>query len=152
MSKVKLLAIITVCLLILNLFLIGFLVTQKPALAKREEPKKYIIETLNFDAVQIKKYQLLIDEHRSSIKHARHKMMRLKNELYTSLQDTSYLVHTADSLITEIGKTQTEIEHIHYAHFKAIKQLCKPEQQAAYSELTLELAKLFSPAHSAHEK
>ena len=51
MSKVKLLSIISVCLLALNLFLIGVLLLPKPNVRK-EGSKKIIIQKLHFDEGQ----------------------------------------------------------------------------------------------------
>ena len=49
-----------------------------------------------------------------------------------------------DSLFKEIATTHTEIEHIHYQHFSAIKAICTPEQMSHFNELIKEIADLFS--------
>lgn len=124
---------------------------HKRPMPRREEPKVYIIDKLGFDKEQVKDYEELITWHKSTIRTTNQAMRHLKNELYTSLQDSMKSNEVADSLIAEIGKLQVKIETTHYKHFNDIKKLCKPEQQKAFNELTLELSKLFShqppPSH-----
>lgn len=140
----KFLSIVSVCLVCLNLFLIWFFMFHKRPTPSREEPKVYIIDKLGFDKEQVKDYEALITWHKSTIRTTNQAMRQLKNELYTSLQDSTKLNVVADSLIAEIGKLQVKIETTHYKHFNDIKKLCKPKQQKAFNELTLELSKLFS--------
>ena len=77
--------------------------------------------------------------------------MVLKSQLYSNLIDQNEPTNT-DSLIIEIGKKQIEIEQIHYKHFQEIKGLCKPEQQKAFKELSLDIVKLFAHPAPSNEK
>jgi len=150
MNKVKVLAIFSVGMFVINLVLIWVLVFNKPPHPKNEGPKRIIIEKLHFDASQKEKYEELIKWHKSSIRKLDAQMMALKNQLYLSLQ-TGKSVNATDSLITEIGKVQIEIEQTNYKHFQDIKQLCKPDQLTYFDELCNDIATLFArkplPAH-----
>jgi protein CpxP len=143
MNKVKTLSILSISLLVINLILIWFLVTNKMPHNRKEGPKKIIIEQLDFNESQIKEYEKLIDLHRTSIRQSELEMMAMKNELYTTLQKQEQ-TDIADSLIAAIGNKQIQIEHIHYKHFQDIKQLCQPEQLKLFDELCKDIAKLFA--------
>ena len=144
MNKVKILSFISIGLLIANLALIGFLISNKSRHPKRERPFKIISEKLKFDELQVGKYEDLIKTHQASMKVTEEQLLSLKNELYTSLADTSKKKMT-DSLFAEIGKQQASIEKIHYNHFLDLKNLCRPEQMSAFEALSSNIAKLFAP-------
>lgn len=103
-------------------------------------PRNEIIDRLHFDDQQVKEYDILIRAHRSAIEKAEHKLMRQKQQLYANL-DKPF----SETILEEILKTEAEIEHIHFNHFKDIEALCKPNQKAYFKALNKEIADLFSP-------
>lgn len=144
MSKIKLLSIVAIGLFIANLLLIGFIILPNPNHPREGGPKNIIIKKLNFDEQQQREYDELIASHRAEIRQTEEKIRILKNQLYrTVAQDAAH--HTKDSLISELGKAQMQIENIHYKHFEDIKKLCKENQQQEFSNLVQEIASLFSP-------
>ncbi len=150
MNKVKFLTISSLALLAANLMLIWFLVSHRPHRPEQDGPKQMVIEKLSLDGEQIKAYDKLIDWHKAEMKTTRMQMADLKNKLYSTLVADTSNTAQKDSLINKIGTLQMEIENIHYKHFSDIKLLCKPEQQKAFADLSLEIAKLFSPEPPHH--
>ena len=131
-------------LLIANITLIVFLFLGKNERPKHEGPRDEVIQKLGFSPEQIASYDSIILEHRKAIKEADRQIINLKNDLYKGLnQNNSSLIR--DSIINQIGKTQIQVENIHYQHFEKIKTLCKPGQQMhKFEELTTEIAELFN--------
>lgn len=142
MNKIKVLSILCIGLVITNILLIWFFVAHKPPFRNNEGPKKIVIEKLAFDDIQIKDYEKLIGWHRTEIKKSDEKLFELKNKLYATLLNNDTL-NLKDSLITQIGEIQMEIEHIHYKHFTDIKGLCKPNQIKRFEDFSLEITNLF---------
>lgn len=140
MSKQLIYRLIIVVLLISNLLLLGFCFYSKPP--HPPMPKQIIIKKLNFDKAQIAKFEVLIKSHRDGIIAREESIKTKKNELYSSLAETANNSKT-ELLISEIGKSQTEIENLHYKHFEEIKKLCREEQLPAFKELSKELVNLF---------
>jgi len=138
MNKAKFLSIIVILLLVSNGVLLYFLM-DKPS--RPEGPKAIIIEQLHFDTKQIKTYELLIQKHRSQINREEQQIRQLKQDLY---QELNKAVSQKDSIIAELVFHQKRVEDIHYEHFEDIKAICKPKQLMYFSQLTKELAKLFS--------
>jgi hypothetical protein len=147
MSKTNILTWMVVSLFILNILLIGLILFKPVRRDKREEPKFYIIKTLDFDAAQEKAYEKLIDWHRAQMQTSNQKMMTLKNKLYVTLNDNATTESIKDSLVRAINAEQLIIEQTNYKHFLDIKKLCKPDQLSKFNQLTQELSKLFSPQH-----
>jgi len=148
MNKVKLLSILSVGLLLANITLLWFLLSNKPKHGGPEPnggPRNIIIKKLDFDENQVKQYESLIQWHRDEIDKSQEQIVVLKNELYSTLVDST--AATKDSLINKISDVQKNIETIHYKHFQDIKNLCKPNQLAAFEKLSKEIAALFAPPH-----
>jgi len=147
MSKLKFLSIIAIGLLISNILLIGVLVFKKPPLPPHLKPRAIVIERLNLNEAQVKQYDELIQSHRREINTKETTIIELKNKLYTGITDTNNKGFN-DSIATEIGKLQVDIEHIHYKHFEDIGGLCNETQKPLYEALIKEIAGVFArPAH-----
>lgn len=106
-------------------------------------PREIIIERLKFDENQIEKYEELIDSHRNEIINIEHSLKAAKEKLYLTLLSENE--NEKDELIAQINILQRKIEIAHYEHFKAIKNICKPEQINFFNDLTNDLAFIFSP-------
>jgi len=103
-------------------------------------PRNEIIEKLHFDDKQVAEYEKLIHKHRNAINSAEHQLMNQKQQLYAHLEEPF-----SDSILQQILKTQAEIEHIHFDHFRDIEQLCHPDQKVYFRALNKEIASLFGP-------
>lgn len=145
MNKVTILSIVAALLLISNLTLVAFtFMHHRPGRPGIDDPKNKIIEKLHFDAAQVKDYEKLIQWHQKEIRAKQEQIMNLKNLLYGSLaQGTPEL--NRDSLITQLGQLQMDIEQIHTRHFLDIRALCKEDQQKYFADLSQEIASLFAP-------
>ena len=142
--------ILTICLLLISNFVLLYFVFQKTKGGFHpDRPKNIIIKKLQFDERQIASYQKLIDQHRKDIRENDHKILSLKNELYSCLSNKGS-ASTIDSLTSEIGKIQKQIETIHFNHFLDIKGLCTSEQLPKFEELSKELSEIFN--HKNHLK
>jgi hypothetical protein len=144
MSRIRFLQIAVFALLLSNLLLIAYLIlSPKNPLKGPEGPKNYIIQKLSFDAQQIKNYEQLIAAHRMAIRAENDSLLSLKTQLYHLLSEPNDTLK--GTLIAELAQHHSRIDQIHFAHFKDIQSLCKPEQKALFEEVSKELAKLFLP-------
>jgi hypothetical protein len=151
MSKIKLLSIAVIGLLVLNLFIVGFLFLRKPLRPggrpdgppplAQAGPQNEIIEELRFDSVQESQYRILIDDHKESTKSLNDSIRNVKSILYKTLNDENN--PDTDSLIEKLGALQKSIERTHYEHFAELKKLCRPDQLSDFEELTTRLAGFF---------
>jgi len=146
MNKVRLLSIISIGLLVSNILIVMLLFFKNDKPPMHHGPRNIIIEKLQFDEQQIIAYDQLIQWHRAEINKNEQEMMKIKNQLYALLNENENL-EKKDSLIHELSLAQKQIESVHFKHFMDIKQMCKPEQQEAFIELSKEIASLFAPPH-----
>lgn len=150
MSKITLLSIAIAGLILVNLGLMAFLLREPvrqhapdPERHHHEGPKQIIIERLHFDDQQVASYEQLITAHRTAIYRLDGAIRQAKNDLYSTLTDT--VRSGKDSLLQQLNSLQHEVEVVHYKHFEAIRQLCRPGQLAFFAALTHDLAAYFSP-------
>jgi protein CpxP len=145
MNKIKILSTLVVGLFVANLFLIWFIVSRTPpAGGGGDRPKKAVIEKLHFDEKQVASYEKLIEWHRSELKKLEAELLSLRNDFYATLTQTqNSSLSSKDSLAKAIGEMQIRIENTHYKHFQDIQNLCKPEQQAFFETLALEITNIF---------
>lgn len=156
MSKLKLLSIAVIGLFVINIGIVGFLLMKKPPMPRggrppmgqdgrppmnQEGPKKMIIERLHFDNQQVAAYEKLIEAHQASVKLLSDSVKIAKNNLYQSLQSETFT--GKDSLVSQLGALQRQIELLHYNHFTDLKKICQLDQMSYYNELTKELARFF---------
>jgi periplasmic protein CpxP/Spy len=144
MSKVKLLRIITVLMLLCNIFLMYQVwnnTKDKPP-RRGEGSRNEIIERLHFDDVQTKHYDEYIYEHREAMGKFDERMRVLKQELYATLLNNQQSTKQ-DSLINLIANTQKEIEQVNLDHFKKIGSICTNIQKPAFDSLVTQLSDLF---------
>lgn len=144
MNKIKFLYIIIIVLVATNIGVLFNMYLHRPPHPVREGgPKKIIVEKLGFDKKQEAEYEIIIKQHKSSVKALENKIRKNKDALFALLKtdDTT----KKDSLITNLGTFQMEIESAHFKHFEAIKGICTTDQLDKFNELTNELGRLFAP-------
>jgi periplasmic protein CpxP/Spy len=145
MKKSTLRTMLIVILLLGNAALITHIWTRKSG--HRDGPRNEIIERLHFTPQQVRQYDILIADHQSDIRAVERRMMALKNKLYARLDQP-----INENTVIELSRVHQEIEHIHYAHFQALKKLCKPNQQGYFKALNRDIARLFSHRMKAPKK
>lgn len=151
MERTKLLTVAVLGLLLLNLITIGFLVLRSGKQRGPEQhrslngegPSRIIIGRLNFDSQQQQQYQKLIAAHQKQTRLLADQSVQLYRDYYGLLKETQPDNMRASSLGSQIAQNQREQAELNFAHFKAIKALCRPEQQAAFEALVNDLSRLF---------
>ncbi len=146
MERTKLLTGAVIGLFLLNLTTIGFLVLRpgRPGLqSPKSEPAQVIIERLHFDAQQEKQYRQLISEHQHQTRSLNKKSLQFYREYYGLLASEQPDTAKANILSSQIAQTQRALAQLNFSHFKQIKALCEPDQQADFTRLVSDLAQLF---------
>lgn len=149
MSKIKLLTISVVGLLFINILMVTWFFVQRGGendnglqAGQAVGPKDIIIQRLGFDNDQKARYELLIKQHRLTIRNLNDSISATKNTLYGSLKNTQYT--GTDSLLNKLALLQERIELTHYNHFVDIRRLCKPSQMDNFNALTKDLSLYFN--------
>jgi periplasmic protein CpxP/Spy len=142
MKKVKVISAIAIVLLVINVFLVVFMIRNKPYNHSQHEPKRTIIQALHFDKNQVRDYEKLIQDHRKGIHKLEKQLVFAKKKLYSGMSLKNNVSN--DSLITSIGNIHIQIEQHHYNHFLSVKTICKPNQLIYFNKFTRKMHQLFT--------
>jgi periplasmic protein CpxP/Spy len=117
--------LVAIALIINAATLIFFWYNRPPQDGKRGlRPAQVLVEELKFDGQQQITYQTLRDQH-----HQAH------DSLLQIIADQRQILYSQklvanDTVLHQIGLLQQEIERVTYDHFKEVRKICTPEQQA----------------------
>ncbi len=149
MNRLKFFKLLSLALLLINVLLIGFLIVNRPS--SRNGPERRVIEQLDLTPDQITTYKTAIGTHKVKMEEANQTIRQLKKELYEGLGN-GMSEEKQTLIVDKLGAQKKEIETIHLNHFREIKELCTPEQQQKFKELSTELARFFSHPRPKHRK
>lgn len=135
----KILTIAVILLLITNIALVFFLMSDKrkgniKRNAGKGDPSEMMAKELGMTEQQKRDHKQLKDDHFKAMK-----------PLYDSLRSakTAYYVFVKDSMVTDstlavysqqVNKRQAEIDKATFTHFKRVRNLLTPEQQPKFDE------------------
>ena len=154
MSKNKTYSVLIISLLVINTLLVGFVVLKpkRPLGKENKSPKEIIIKKLQFNEAQTSHYTTLVKQHSTAIREKDAKIRDSKKNLYSLLTNDDIAKTKEDSIVTQLGVLQKDIEMLHFKHFQEIKKICNPSQEEAFNKLAKNLATLFKPKNRKSKK
>jgi protein CpxP len=134
MSSKRLYIVIIFMLLFLNIFSF-FINYSKSNDVSKGGPRNIIIERLSLDGKQIENYDVLISDHRKSLKS-------LRKEIYKLRQ--SYFLNSDSMLLVPLTNSYIELEKINKEHIDDLIEICTDSQRMEFKDFIKE-QNLFSP-------
>ena len=129
--KNKLLKYLVAITLIINAATLLFFWLHRPPHGGNpgSRPGRVLVEALKMDKKQQALFRPLRDQHHQTHDSLLTLIAAKRQVLYAQKQAAS------DSIIQEIGLLQAEIERVTYEHFKDVRKICTPKQQAQLDAL-----------------
>ena len=134
MSSKRLYIVIIVMLVLLNIFSFFINYSESNDVSK-DGPRNIIIERLSLDGKQIENYDVLISDHRKSLKS-------LRKEIYKLRQ--SYFLNSDSMLLVPLTNSYIELEKINKEHIDDLIEICTDSQTMEFKDFIKE-QNLFSP-------
>ena len=134
MSSKRLYIVIIVMLVLLNI-LSFFINNSESNDVSKGGPRDIIIERLSLDGKQIENYDVLISDHRQSLKS-------LRKEIYKLRQ--SYFLNSDSTLLVPLTNSYIELETINKEHIDDLIEICTDSQRMEFKNFIKE-QNLFSP-------
>lgn len=134
MSSKRIYIVIIVMLVLLNIFSF-FINYSKSNDVSKGGPRNIIIERLSLDGKQIENYDVLISDHRKSLKS-------LRKEIYKLRQ--SYFLNSDSMLLVPLTNSYIELEKINKEHIDDLIEICTDSQRMEFKDFIKE-QNLFSP-------
>ncbi|MBU6341690.1 MAG: periplasmic heavy metal sensor [Bacteroidetes bacterium] len=144
MNTSKFHKVIIFVLLAANLGLITFLWLMRPP-GPQGGPGRYLEETLKLDADQKEAYRKIREAHQQKnaefMRAQSDRHQRLFQLLAAPALDSVRMMAVADS----IAMAQKSMELYTFEHFRALRAICRPEQQSKFDQIIVEATKRMGP-------
>ncbi len=108
-------------------------------------PKDFLIHELNLNDQQQKSYGLLIDKHKASMGIIQSDIRTQRDSLVSLLGSSNMDSLTMNSLTSRIGDDQALIEKVNFQHFKALRNICNPDQQPKFDSVIRDALRMMGP-------
>lgn len=137
-SKVYLLII--VILLITNITLLSFLLMNKNKPHSKRPDRVTMISgflknEIGFDSAQVAQYISLSNSHKENMKKLFDSLRSSKDKQFTRLAAGNFSDSTMDAVASQSATNQKMVEMLMFNHLKNIRNICKPNQLAAFDSL-----------------
>ncbi|UTW62982.1 periplasmic heavy metal sensor [bacterium SCSIO 12741] len=132
-NRSRIVLILVVILVVLNVGVLSFFMFQ-PHHPPHPRPDKVLKDKLNLTEDQWVNYQALIQSHRLQMKAFQQQSKQLHDEFFNQFGETQEQEQKADSLASEIGQLQTQIERQTYQHFSELRRLLSDEQKKIFDQ------------------
>ena len=141
-SSVKIWKWLVIVLVIINIALLAT-IWMKPRFGGPHEhtpplnggPREMIIHELNFNKQQIKQFDVLVSEHRNSIKELREQGKDLRTNLFDLLKTDVIDSVKVKEATSAIGANQIAIESSTFSHFEKVRKICDEGQKKKFDEI-----------------
>lgn len=139
MSKKNLWIIVTILLLIVNIGFTTFMwkkINCHPSGAREGvNPRDFLMNELQFNEEQRKKYQLLADEHFAVKRQLEEKERQSKVALFSMLKNDSIDPILVSQKIEASEKIIMQIDSLIFYHFVEVKKICNKDQLQKIDEV-----------------
>lgn len=102
-------------------------------------PKEMIIHELGFNDTQIKKFEELIEQHRSGMRDLEMKGREIHNNYFKLMASDSLDRKQKEELEIAIAENQRNIDMITFDHFRLVRVLCNNEQRKKFDDMIGEI-------------
>jgi len=150
MEKNKFLKVIIFFLLIINLGTLVFLFLSRVHAGhhrgdrgNHEGPANFITEELGFDEKQQSQFEDLKKEHQGQMRNMQDSM-KMQRDMFPDVIIAGDNVK-ADSIATNISRSQKQIEIYTYQHFVKVYQICNDEQKKKFKNIIDDILMMMAP-------
>jgi len=148
MKKEKLLTITVLLLILLNLGTLAFIFfdrRQAPPPLKKFELNKFIVERLNLNEEQQKKFDVFRSQEHIALENFNNKGDNLVSEYFSLLKNENYDPAVKDSIEKLILNLELLKARSLFLHFEYIKSICNKEQKESFGRILPQLVNLLNP-------
>ncbi len=144
MKNNKILTIAVVLLLLTNIALIAFMLTEKKGKTggKRQgsrEPFELMVKELGMTDQQQKDYKGLKEAHFKNVRPLFDSIRAAKTAFYTLIKNGEISDSVLDAHTANISAKQAALEKLTFAHFREVRNIFTAEQQPKYDSFLLKM-------------
>jgi len=145
MGNLKFYKIAVAVLLVLNMGTLAFMWTNRPPPPGDRGPFMFLVKATGMDDAQQSAYRQLRDMHRSILQENRKQNSALHSQLFDLLPQFGESDPEVLRLIDLIASEKRQEELLTYAHFRRVRELCRPDQQVKFDAAIGEALETMAP-------
>ncbi|HYE54792.1 MAG TPA: periplasmic heavy metal sensor [Chitinophagaceae bacterium] len=147
-SRNKILLFLIGILLVTNVVLLVFSVNREKRTEKQPHTnrpsrtaimKSYLKDSIGFSEQQLAQFDKIRAEHDKNIKPLFDEMRQAKLAFYTLLKEPGTTDSAMSAAAANIAEKQKAVDMAFYKHFRDVRMLCTPDQQAGYDSLVQQI-------------
>lgn len=129
-------------LLLANTFMLIRSYLDRPAGGPGRPPglNAFLIRELKLDEDQAARYEVLVSIHRHVADSIRREIRESKERMFSMLRDPMTMDSAWDAAAQEGAGLAKNLDLQTMAHFREVRQLCRPDQQRKFDSLLAEVA------------
>lgn len=140
MKNTRILSIAVVLLLLTNIVLIAFMLTDKKREGgkrppDRTEPSALMVKELNMTEQQQKDYKQLKEEHFKNVKPLFDSVKAAKSAFFALVKKADVTDSLVAALSNQVCAKQAELDKVTLAHFRQVRNIFTTEQQPKFDSL-----------------
>jgi Spy/CpxP family protein refolding chaperone len=120
-------------------------------------PKNMIIHELEFNETQVKKFEELVEQHRSGMRDLEKKGRDVRENYFKLMASDSLDYKAKENFEAAIAENQKNIEAFTFDHFRQVRVLCNDKQKKKFDKMIGEIMQHMRgphgppPPHPPHE-
>lgn len=160
-SRTKVLPLLVGILLLTNLMLVIFFVGKKdkdehpigPRPSRAAVMKGFLKDSVGFDDQQLAQYETIRTQHDERMKALFEQLRGAKLDFYKLIDQPGISDSASHRASVLIGERQQAVDQAFFNHFREVRALCRPEQQAKYDSLVQRIIRrMVSPSRRGDSK
>tara|TARA_B100000508_G_scaffold55003_2_gene42620 strand:- start:23068 stop:23553 length:486 start_codon:yes stop_codon:yes gene_type:complete len=134
---------IIIALILMNVAVVAFFLLMKPdhPIPPRG-PKEIVVEKLDLNKDQRKKFEGLVQEHRSEMKQLHEEIRGAKKSMYRRALD---FPKQEDSLLEDLSEKLIAVDKHNIMHLRKVKKMLKKDQLPAFNKMVDNIDRIFHP-------
>jgi hypothetical protein len=138
MTKTKLLTIAVLMMMITNCFILALVWKNNPLEHNHQQQlpvKDFLIKTLDLSPGQIKRFDVLRQQHRHTVDSLDEQVKSMKDRLFSQIGQQKNDTGLIDSLTRQIGNNTALINRTTFMHFKKLRGILTVAQQGSFDHI-----------------
>lgn len=114
-------------------------------MAQKDPVGAFLVRELGLDSSQQRQLRGLTDLHREQVQRIRPKIRHAKEELFALLRQADLPDSLRQAAARKVGLATAELELATLEHFRQVRAICRPDQQARFDGILNEVVRLMAP-------
>lgn len=132
MQNLKFYKIAVGLLLALNIGTLAFIWTHRPPPPEARGPFMFLVKATGMDESQQAAYRALRDAHRAQVETFQKQTSQIRGQMFQLLPQKTESDPEVLQLIDSILEVKRREEQFTFEHFRKVREICRPEQQARF--------------------